>query len=85
MKKVRIISWERQISTTAAASWQPHLTPTHNLLNTLVDCAAEHDVTDSVINGKIVMRDRNVLTMNEEEIIKECSKRMKQIAERSGI
>ena len=59
---------------------QPHLTPTHNLLNTLVDCAAEHDVTDSVINGKIVMRDRNVLTMNEEEIIKECSKRMKQIA-----
>ena len=63
---------------------QPHLTPTHNLLN-LVDCAAEHDVTDSVINGKIVMRDRNVLTMNEEEIIKECSKRMKQIAERSGI
>ena len=64
---------------------QPHLTPTHNLLNTLVDCAAEHDVTDSVINGKIVMRDRNVLTMNEEEIIKECSKRMKQIAERSGI
>ncbi len=64
---------------------QPHLTPTHNLLNTLVDCAAEHDVTDSVINGKIVMRDRNVLTMNEEEIIKECSKRMKQIAEPSGI
>ena len=64
---------------------QPHLAPTHNLLNTLVDCAAEHDVTDSVINGKIVMRDRNVLTMNEEEIIKECSKRMKQIAERSGI
>ena len=64
---------------------QPHLTPTHNLLNTLVDCAAEHDVTGSVINGKIVMRDRNVLTMNEEEIIKECSKRMKQIAERSGI
>ena len=64
---------------------QPHLTPTHNLLNALVDCAAEHDVTDSVINGKIVMRDRNVLTMNEEEIIKECSKRMKQIAERSGI
>ena len=64
---------------------QPHMTPTHNLLNTLVDCAAEHDVTDSVINGKIVMRDRNVLTMNEEEIIKECSKRMKQIAERSGI
>lgn len=64
---------------------QPHLTPAHNLLNTLVDCAAEHDVTDSVINGKIVMRDRNVLTMNEEEIIKECSKRMKQIAERSGI
>lgn len=64
---------------------QPHLTPTHNLLNTLVDCASEHDVMDSVINGKIVMKDREVLTMNEEEVINECSKRMKQIAERSGI
>ena len=23
---------------------QPHLTPTHSLLNTIVDCASEHDV-----------------------------------------
>ena len=59
---------------------QPHLTPTHNLLNTLVDCAAEHDVTDSVINGKL--QRNGIPMMNEEEIIKECSKRMKQICER---
>ena len=64
---------------------QPHLTPTHNLLNTLVDCASEHDVIDSVINGKVIMRDREVLTMDEEKIIRECSKHMRQIAERSGI
>lgn len=33
---------------------QPHLTPTHNLLNTLVDCAAEHDVTDSSLMVKLL-------------------------------
>lgn len=64
---------------------QPHLTPTHNLLNTLVDCCSGHDVTDSVINGKIVMKERNVLTIDEEETVKECSKRIKEIAVRAGI
>ena len=39
---------------------QPHLTPTQNLINTVVEAANGHDVTDSVINGKIEMciRDR---------------------------
>ncbi len=64
---------------------QPHLTPTHSLLNTIVDCASEHDVVDSIINGKIVMKDREVLTMDEEKVINECSKHMNQIVERSGI
>ena len=64
---------------------QPHLTPTHNRLNTLVDCASEHDVVDSVINGKLVMKDRKVLTINEEETIEECKKRMGQIAQRAGL
>ena len=64
---------------------QPHLTPTHNLLNTLVDCASKHDVVDSVIDGKLVMKDRKVLTMDEEEVIRECEKRMKEIAKRAGI
>lgn len=64
---------------------QPHLTPTHHLLNTLVDCASEHDVVDSVIDGKVVMRDRKVLTIDEEETIRECTKRMGQIARRAGI
>ena len=64
---------------------QPHLTPTHSLLNTIVDCASEHDVVDSIINGKIVMKDREVLTMDEEKVINECSKHMNPIVERSGI
>ena len=31
---------------------QPHITPSQNLVNTIVDAANGHDVTDSIINGK---------------------------------
>ena len=34
---------------------QPHLSPTQNLINTIVEAANGHDVTDSIMNGKIVM------------------------------
>lgn len=64
---------------------QPHLTPTQNLINTIAENAGSHDVTDSIINGKIVMRDREVLTIDEEETIYECEKRMNQIISRVGI
>ena len=45
---------------------QPHLTPTQNLINTVVEAANGHDVTDSIINGRIVMKNREVLTLDEE-------------------
>lgn len=64
---------------------QPHLVPTYNLVNTIVTAASEHDVTDSVINGKIVMKDRNVLTLDEEKIIAECAIRQKEIFKRANI
>lgn len=47
---------------------QPHLTPTQNLINTIVEAANGHDVTDSIINGKIVMKNREVLTLDEEKV-----------------
>ena len=64
---------------------QPHIMPTNNLLNTIVDCVTEHDVIDSVIDGRLVMRDRKVLTIDEQETLSECSKRIKEIAKRAGI
>ena len=62
---------------------QPHLTPTQNLINTVVEAANGHDVTDSVINGKIVMKDREVLTLDEEKIRREAQIHMEEIIKRA--
>ena len=62
---------------------QPHITPTQNLVNTIVDAANGHDVTDSVINGKIVMKNREILTMDEEKIRREAQIHMEEIVKRA--
>jgi len=64
---------------------QPHLTPTHNLVNTIVECATGKDVTDSIIDGRVVMKNREVKTLDEEKIIYECKQRMTSISKRAGI
>ena len=52
---------------------QPHLYPTGNLVITLLECVTAGDVCDNIVNGKILMRDREVLTLDEEKIMKEAA------------
>ena len=61
---------------------QPHIAPTQNLVNTLVGAACGRDVTDSVINGKVVMRNREVLTLDEEKILADAKQHMREILSR---
>lgn len=63
---------------------QPHISPSQNLVNTIVEAANGHDVTDSIINGKIVMKNREVLTLDEEKLMAESSVRMQEIIKRAG-
>ena len=51
---------------------QPHLFPTGNPVNTLLECVTAADVCDSIVNGKVLMRDRKVLTLDEEKILAEA-------------
>ena len=53
---------------------QPHLQPWHadDPVNMLVFCARASDVRDTVIDGKIVMRNRQVITLDEEAILAEA-------------
>lgn len=64
---------------------QPHILPTHNLVSTLVEAVTVGDVNDSIIDGKLVMKDRQVLTLDEEKILAEAKKRMVDISARAGI
>jgi 5-methylthioadenosine/S-adenosylhomocysteine deaminase len=48
---------------------QPHLTPLFNIPSHMVYAARGADVVHSVINGRIVMQNRRLTTLDEEEIL----------------
>lgn len=48
---------------------QPHLTPLFNIPSHLVYAARGGDVIHSVINGRIVMQDRRLTTLDEQQIL----------------
>jgi 5-methylthioadenosine/S-adenosylhomocysteine deaminase len=50
---------------------QPHLTPLFNIPSHMVYAARGADVIHSVINGRIVMQDRRLTTLDEEAILSE--------------
>ncbi|MCX7598715.1 MAG: amidohydrolase [Armatimonadetes bacterium] len=50
-------------------TWRPHLQPLHNPVSQLVYAARADDVRDVIIEGTVVMRDRQLTTVDEAEII----------------
>ena len=52
---------------------KPHLTPLYNVYSHLVYAASASDVKVSIINGKIVMRDRQIITLNIEQVMKDVN------------
>lgn len=63
---------------------QPHLYPSQKPVNTIVECAAASDITDSIINGRLVMKNREVLTLDEERIMAEAQVHMQRMIRRAG-
>ena len=47
---------------------QPHLYPTNNLVHTLVESVSSQDVIHSIVDGKLLMKNREILTLDEEKI-----------------
>ena len=66
-----------------AINWdQPQLYATANRVNTLLECVCGNDVSDSIVAGKILMHNRQVLTLDEEKIMWQAKEYYK--AGRSG-
>lgn len=57
---------------------QPHLYPTGNLVNTLLESVTAGDVCDSIVNGQLLMKDRQVLSLDEEKILCEAMEYQKR-------
>jgi len=53
---------------------KPHLTPVHNFYANIVYSACGSDVDTVIIDGKILMENRNVKTLDEEEVVLEAQK-----------
>lgn len=51
-----------------------NLSPKHDLISNIVYAASPANVTDVIINGKIIMQDRKILTVDEEKIIDQVDK-----------
>lgn len=47
----------------------PHLIPTGNAIHTLVECAEGGDVADMIVEGRVIMKNRQILTLDEERIL----------------
>lgn len=55
---------------------QPHLYPTGNLVNTLLECVTAADVCDAAVDGQLLMKNREVLTLDEERILADAERYM---------
>lgn len=61
----------------------PHITPTHNLLRTLVMSATPHDVRDVIVDGVVLMRDRVLTQIDEEAVIHKAAEHLQAITKRA--
>jgi 5-methylthioadenosine/S-adenosylhomocysteine deaminase len=58
---------------------KPHLTPMYNPYSHLVYAAKGSDVTHSVINGKLVMEDRRLLTLDLRDVLRHAEEMSEKV------
>lgn len=64
---------------------KPHLVPAPDPVSTIVNSASGSDVDTVVIDGKVVVRHRQVMTMDEERILCEARDRAEKVYRRAGV
>ncbi|MER6380226.1 amidohydrolase [Streptomyces sp. NPDC001250] len=61
----------------------PHAQPVHDLAATLVHSARASDVRTTVVDGRILMRDRELLTLDLPAVVSELGARLPALTDRS--
>jgi 5-methylthioadenosine/S-adenosylhomocysteine deaminase len=64
---------------------RPHSSPRRDVVSALVYSAQPADVRTTIIDGQIVMRDGELLTLDEESVIAEAQREASSLIERAGI
>jgi 5-methylthioadenosine/S-adenosylhomocysteine deaminase len=61
----------------------PHTQPVHDLAATLVHSARSSDVRTTIVDGRVLMRDRELLTIDVNAVVKAMRERMPALLDRS--
>ncbi|MFC8369321.1 amidohydrolase [Streptomyces sp. NPDC057239] len=61
----------------------PHTQPVHDLAATLVHSARAADVRTTIVDGRVLMRDRELLTIDVPEVVRELGERLPALVDRS--
>lgn len=64
---------------------RPHSSPGRDVVSALVYSAQSSDVTTTIIDGQIVMREGKLLTLDEESVIAEAKREARSLAKRAGL
>lgn len=64
---------------------KPEMIPLHNPVSNIVHSACGYCVDTSIIDGKIVMENRQLKTVDEEKLLEEANEVALEIAERTGV
>ena len=61
----------------------PHTQPVHDLAATLVHSARSADVRTTIVDGRVLMRDRELLTLDVPAVVQELADRLPVLVDRS--
>jgi len=61
----------------------PHTQPVHDLAATLVHSARSADVRTTIVDGRVLMRDRELLTLDVPAVVRELGDRLPTLVDRS--
>ena len=64
---------------------QLHSSPSPDVVSALVYSAQSTDVRTTIIDGRLVMRDRKLLTLNESTVIDEANREAIDLAARARV
>jgi 5-methylthioadenosine/S-adenosylhomocysteine deaminase len=64
---------------------QPHFRPTAHLPKTIVTNAGAGDVSDVLVDGRLLVRDRRCLLLDEEEIYRKAGEALLRVGRRAGL
>ncbi|MCI3244023.1 amidohydrolase [Streptomyces spinosisporus] len=60
----------------------PHTQPVHDLAATLVHSARSSDVRTTIVDGRVLMRDRELLTLDVPSVVRELGERLPALVDR---